>query len=104
MDLCGRLQDVPPGHGRGYVILSEYHAHSGDGPGDRPLRTFPCSDPGRRKEGRALFPQPGGGPVPSLHDGRGLGTGLVPGGVFGLFERLSAFSAVVFNAFLGFFL
>ena len=33
-----------------------------------------------------------------------MGTGLMPGGVFGLFERLSAFSAVVFNAFLGFFL
>ena len=33
-----------------------------------------------------------------------LGTGLMPKRVFGLFERLSAFSAVVFNAFLGFFL
>ena len=33
-----------------------------------------------------------------------LGTSLMPKGVFGLFERLSAFSAVVFNAFLGFFL
>ncbi|MBQ5360827.1 MAG: DUF998 domain-containing protein [Lachnospiraceae bacterium] len=33
-----------------------------------------------------------------------MGTGLMPKGVFGLFERLSAFSAVVFNAFLGVFL
>ncbi|MBQ4304024.1 MAG: DUF998 domain-containing protein [Lachnospiraceae bacterium] len=33
-----------------------------------------------------------------------LGTGIMPKRVFGLFERLSAFSAVVFNAFLGVFL
>ena len=33
-----------------------------------------------------------------------LGTGIMPRAVFGLFERLSAFSAVVFNAVLGAFL
>ena len=30
-----------------------------------------------------------------------LGTGILPKPVFGLFERLSTFSAVVFNAVLG---
>ena len=30
-----------------------------------------------------------------------IGTGAVPKAVFGLFERFSTFSAVVFNAILG---
>lgn len=30
-----------------------------------------------------------------------LGTGILPKSVFGLFERFSTFSAVVFNAVLG---
>ena len=33
-----------------------------------------------------------------------LGTGLMPKSVFGLFERFSTFSAVVFNAVLGVYL
>lgn len=33
-----------------------------------------------------------------------LGTGILPKSVFGLFERLSTFSAVVFNAVLGVYL
>lgn len=33
-----------------------------------------------------------------------LGTGILPKSVFGLFERFSTFSAVVFNAVLGVYL
>ena len=33
-----------------------------------------------------------------------LGTGIMPKSVFGLFERFSTFSAVVFNAILGVYL
>lgn len=33
-----------------------------------------------------------------------LGTGIMPKSVFGLFERFSTFSAVVFNAVLGVYL
>jgi len=33
-----------------------------------------------------------------------IGTGLMPKAVFGLFERFSTFSAVVFNAVLGWYL
>ena len=33
-----------------------------------------------------------------------LGTGILPKSVFGLFERFSTFSAVVFNAVLGMYL
>lgn len=33
-----------------------------------------------------------------------VGTGLLPKSVFGLFERLSTFSAVIFNAVLGVYL
>jgi len=33
-----------------------------------------------------------------------LGTGILPKSVFGMFERLSTFSAVVFNAALGMYL
>lgn len=33
-----------------------------------------------------------------------IGTALLPKAVFGLFERLSTFSAVVFNAVLGIYL
>ncbi len=35
---------------------------------------------------------------------RALGTGILPKSVFGLFERLSTFSAVVFNTVLGVYL
>lgn len=33
-----------------------------------------------------------------------IGTGLLPPSVFGLFERFSTFSAVIFNAVLGMYL
>ena len=33
-----------------------------------------------------------------------VGTGVMPKAVFGLFERFSAFSAVIFNAVLGIYL
>ena len=33
-----------------------------------------------------------------------LGTGIMPKSVFGLFKRFSTFSAVIFNAVLGFYL
>ena len=33
-----------------------------------------------------------------------IGTSLLPGAVFGLFERFSTFSAVVFNGVLGIYL